>query len=355
MNISLNCNISLSKKLRSLLGTGGSITLIAPELQDGKGMGVLSLSGENIKFDGNKIEGETSIQLEQVGDMKLEVGGDDQSCTNLFSSIPRKGHSEKVVSKIAVVNAPEKCEVQTAIKTKKQIQTEASISKSIPSPSCAKWIESMEQLMQTLKDSKIRRSELDVDSAKTDRERALLIEAKEKEESIDTPAWVVNNKYGNLAVNDLGIALPMNIPYDLSNISAFRLAASRDLKSLIKGGFISFISPDDCKKYLDEIVNQESPDSLPVYDRHEEAEEAMTGDTNEEGNPVIGVEAMELTSSDLEKSTEEENTIINLTQNMPTVKKPVIPSPSTDQPRHTVHGNDPMSPKVAHKTVIRRE
>ena len=46
MNVSLNCKISLSKKLRLLLGKEGTITLTTSILIDGKGMGKLSLMSE---------------------------------------------------------------------------------------------------------------------------------------------------------------------------------------------------------------------------------------------------------------------------------------------------------------------
>ena len=353
MNASINCHVSLSKKLRALMGKEGSITLIVSEFKDGLGDGNLSISGENIDFDKDIFEGETSIQIEPVGKMQMEVGGEDQACSNIFSSTPNKGHSEKVVSKIAVVNAPERTEVSTAIKTKEQINTEASISKTVP-PSAKKWIADMEQLLQVVNKAKNKRSNIDIDSAQTDREKAVLMQMKEKEEAIDTEAWIINDKFGNLSINDLGIAMPMNVPYDLGFISARRLAASIDLKTSIRDGLIRFISPKEKDHFIQKSIEVvEGIGSLPVFDRHEEAMASI--ESADIKNPVIGEDAIEVTAADIDNATEEEESILNLTQSLPLVKEPRSTSEAPAQARHTVHGTNSSVPKAVHKPVARKE
>ena len=352
MNVSMNCKISLSKKLRALIGKEGSITLITHELIDGKGQGSLSISGENIDIDKNTFDGETSIQLEAVGGMNLEVGGEDAACSNIFSSIPNKVHSEKIINKIAAVNAPEKSEVPNAIKNKQQVNEEATIAKSIPSPLCKKWIADMDQLMLAVNKAKHKISDVDVTTARTDREKIVLMEMKERDEAIEDTAWIINDKVGNLSINDLRISLPLNMPYDLSYVSARRIAASRDLKILIRDGYVRFISPKEKDVFLQKTVGSESDfESLEVFDNHEEAEAAL----GNKKNPVISEDAVEITAKDIENPTEEENSILNLTQNMPTVKQPRQVQGQSTEPRHTVHGSNPSSPKPAMKTVVRKE
>lgn len=340
MNISLNCNVSLSKKLRALMGKEGSVTLIVSEIKDGKGVGSLSLTGDGISFDNESFKGETSIQLEPAGEIKLENGEEDRICSNIFSSVPNKGHSENVVSKLAVVNAPEKTQVSTSIKTKQQINKEASIASTIP-PLAKKWISDMEQLIQVVNKAKTKHSSIDIDLAQTDREREVLTQMKEKEEAIDVEAWVVNEKYGNLSVNDLGIALPMGVPYDLSNVSARRLAASKDLRVLIRDGYVKFVSPNERDMLIQRALGGSDDmgiGSLPVFDNHEDAMEAI-----DKKMPVIAEDAVEITEDDIERPTEEEDSILNLTQNMPLVKKPrPLPEPASEEsldPVRTVHGS----------------
>lgn len=352
MNISVNCNISLSKKLRAILGKEGSVTLIAPDLKDGKGSGTLSINGEQASID-DSFKGETSIQIEFVGEVKKEVGGEDPSCSNIFTSVPLKGHSEKLVGKIAVVNAPEKSEVSTSIKTREQINSEASIAAEIP-PSAKKWISDMEQLIEAVNRAKKKISDVDVSTARTDRERAVLMDMKEKEEAIEQPAWVVNDKMGNVSVNDLGLSLPMNIPFDLSNISARRISASRDLRALIRDGYVRFISSKEKESFIQKAVGGiEGIGELDVYDNHEDAKEAL--EKSSKTDPVIGEDAIEVSEEDLKKPTEEENTILDLTQNMPETAEdkasiPVAPRPES---RRTTHGANPSAPKAQHKPVAR--
>lgn len=351
MNISVNCKVSLSKKLRALIGHSGSINFIASGLEDGIGEGVLSITGEDIH--GECFKGETSIQVEPIGEMKVEVGESDLPCSNLFSSTPSKGNEEKIIRKLAVVNAPEKNEVPHAIKTKEESNTEASIAKTIPSPLCKKWISDMESLMASVNKSKNKLSDVDVTSARTDREKAILMEMKERDEAIDEAAWIVNDKIGNLSVNDLGISLPLNMPYDLSCVSARRISSSRDLKVLVRDGYVRFISPKEKDIYIQKAVGGEDTEGigeLEVYSHHEEAESAIAN----KSNPVIGNDAIEVTEEDLNKLTEEESGILNLTQNMPAVKQPRPITENSAKPSHTVHGNNTTPLKSSARPISKK-
>jgi len=350
MNLTIDCKVSLSKKLREVLGkSGGTIVLTTSDLQDGKGFGRLSLSSELRKqYEGipEELGGETSIQITAIGVTSETPSGDTVPQAAIFSTIPSKGESSPVINRMAAVHAPDKGEESHAVVAKKDIKTPEAFS-TLEEKGCREWIGNMEELVEAIMAARGKKSDIDPDMAQNDRERALLIELKEKDEAIDRPAWVVNTGGGTLMINDLDIVLPMNSPYDLSNISARRIIMSRDLKELIKGNYVKFISPAERGKY---ILGQSEGDmsmGLPVFDSPEEAEEHMVRSVS--ANPVIDEDsAMDITENDIEGLTDEESMVVNLTQGMPSVRSASTASTSSTAvaggaQRHTVHGGSKSS------------
>jgi hypothetical protein len=190
------------------------------------------------------------------------------------------------------------------------------------------------------------------------RERAIALAEMEKAQSIPVPAFVVNEKMGMIAINDLGIDLPMNSPYNLANISASRIAQSADLKVLIRNGLVRFISPDEIQKYVDADVNTGSVPDLQVFDSPAEAEAAIAAGPRNASSVLIDEEtAEEFTASELEKPTEEEDMILNLTQNMGNLPDSSLPESGVRTSSHGVvaKASRPVAssnPNI--KTVIRK-
>jgi hypothetical protein len=344
MNISLNCKLSLSKKLRAIVGKNATLTLVSQDISDGKGTAILSLDSENLNLEG-KIEdmGETSIMIVPVELAEESPNVRSPVHASIFATVPHKGATEKVVSKIAVVHAPEQEEVSRAVKKEVSIPKAFSDLKTVE---CASWIKNMEELIAEVSKVKNKKSDVDLDSAQNDRERAVLLEMKEKEEGISTPAWIVNDKTGSLCVNDLNINLPLNAPYDLSAISAKRIAASRDLKILLRDGYIRFVSPEKKNEIIMNVTEQEEPsDSLGVFDNHEEA---MGNMGTSKGRTVVidDNSAMEVSATNAEDLGDEESMVLNLTQNMPTIKNrtQVV---SAEGDRKSTHSNN--QPAIASK------
>jgi hypothetical protein len=178
---------------------------------------------------------------------------------------------------------------------------------------------------------------------------------KEKEEAIDIPAWIVNDKVGEVSVNDLKISLKLNSPYDLSNISARRIAMSKDLKSLLRDRYVRFISPTEKDRFVLKTLGEtETIASLDVFDNHEQAMDNMGNQISSRKNPIINEEsAMDITEGDLESKTEDESMILNLTQNMPNVR---AKRDVTQGNRQSTHTNTPASstPKSPNIKPIRK-
>lgn len=355
MNISVNCKVSISKKLRSLLGKSGSITLVVPNIEDGKGNGVLSLDSETLIEQIDTTE--TSIMITPIEIASYSPNVSDISQGILFTTTSSRGDKEDIVRKIASVNPPERGQEHTSIKKNIDVPKAFTLTKN---PECKKWIEDMTSLVEAVNEAKNKKSEVDISVAKNDREKAVLMEMKEKSESIDVPAWVVNEKIGVLSINDLNINLPLNSPFDLSNISAKRIAASKDLKMLLRDGHVRLVSPKEKNEIVSRASGEEESDhGLEIFDRHEQAEDSIKNSTStrhaspiisEDKNsistkhsfPVINDEtADDLTEEDIQKPLEEESMIINLTQNMPIVKE--SSALAGGETRKTVHSNDAVS------------
>jgi hypothetical protein len=354
MNISLNCKLSLSKKLRAIVGKNATLTLVSQDISDGKGTAILSLDSENLNVEG-KIEdmGETSIMIVPVELAEESPNAQSPVHASIFSTFPNKGTSEAIISKVAVVHAPETEEVPRAVKK------EASIPKAFSElkiAECASWIKSTEELIAEVNKARNKKSDVDLNSAENDRERAILLEIKEKEEAINIPAWIVNEKLGSLCINDLNINLPQNAPYDLGAISAKRIAASRDLKSLLRDGYIRFISPEQKNEIIMNATElEERSNSLDVFDNHEEALGNM--ESSKRRTVVIDDNnALEISATNAEDLGDEEGMVLTLTQNMPKIK--TAPAVISDEgSRTSTHSNNQpaIRPKNPNIKIIQRK
>ncbi len=347
MNITLNCKISLSKKLRALLGKGGTLVLQTSELSDGKGVGRLSLvsdSGLEITELTDDLKTETSIMLTPVDVADNVPDAKSSIHASIFATASNPNEKvEPVVKKIAVVTPPERGQEGKAFK--ENIEVPAAFSE-LKNVECKKWISNMTELIEAINAAKSKKSTIDLSEAQSDRERAILMEMKEKEESIDSPAWVVNEVAGQMTINDLNISLPLNSPFDLSNLSAKRIAASRDLRGLLKEKLVKFISPTEASTYISSEEEDEAS-GLEVFDRHEEAEAAITSGGGGSSRHDDLVPVSETSEINADKLTEEEEMLINLTQNLPRTKIASVPEGT----RHTVHGtaSTPVTEREAPK------
>jgi len=335
-SISINCTVSLSKKLRALLDKSSSCSVVlTADTRDGKGFGKLSLDSDMFSnIPENILEiGETSIQITPAEITDETPNSESASHAAIFSTIPEKGEVSPVVNKIAAVNAPDRGEEAHAIVSKEDVEIPKAFEE-LKDVDCQKWIANMEDLVQAVNVAKGKKSDIDPDIAQTDRERAVLMELKSKDESIDLPAWIVNENHGSITVNDLDITLLQNTPYDLSNISARRILISRDLRSLLKGGYVKFLSPSEKDDYVLKENDEQLSHGYEVFDNQKEAAASITNSVS--ANPVIDDDsAMEITDEDVDAPSERESMILNLTQNSPTTKT-TIASPQGS--RHTVHG-----------------
>jgi len=371
MNIALNCKISLSKKLRAILKSGGTVTLTTSELVDGRGDGILVLASDGDLSAFNELpedmKNETSIMLTPIGIADEAPSATTQTHASIFNSIPGKGNREPVVDRLAAVHAPEKREISKAIK-----KEAAPIPEAFPQledEECRSYVTDLQGLIDAANSSvKAMKADIDIDSAKNDRERAVLLEMKEKAEAIGMPAWIVNDKVGRLTINDLDVSLPLNEPFDLGSLSARKIIGSRDLRGLLKDKYVRFISPEEIVNYVSASLEEEDRGSLEVFDNVDEArskvfkakEVAPTKDRPERSirrrdeimDDDSGENVINLENEDLDRPTEDESMVLNLTKNSPKAKS--FSNGPAPQGQHTVHGNNkPKSTSV--KPITRRD
>lgn len=333
MNLTINCKVSLSKRLRALLGKEGTITLVTSGLVDGKGMGSLSLNSDGTDiasvFDPESMS-ETAIMITPVEATDEVPNNDTEVHASIFSTNLKKGQEGPVVKKIAAVSPPEKGQEAKAIKEKASIPDAFS---QLDEHGCREFICDFEGLIEAVSIARQKQSTINLEDAKDDREYAVLKEQKDKEEAIDVPAWIVNDKTAALTINDLDVNLLMNSPFDLGRIPARKIASSKDLKALLKSGYLKFVNPNEREHYISKATEAEKVPELEVFDNHIHAQANMGNiiDTtiNEENNLLI-------TENDIDNPTDEESMIMNLTQDAPVIKPSVLPS-------KTIHSN--FSPK----------
>ena len=354
MNNTLTCKVSLSKKLRALVDNGASLVLTVNDINRGLGNGTLSLTSDGEIVDiASVLEGlkfqETSIMITPISIQDTEVPT-GRSVASIFSTTPSAQQTPTVIErKIAAVTPPEKHEVPDAIVPGEEVETPA-VFKQLDVPECRKYVMSLRELDAAVEKAKNKVSDIDLDKIPNPRQRAVAMEMREQMESIEEHAFIVNEKVGCLSLNDLGIRLPMNTPFDLSKISAKRIAQSRELKDMMSQNFVHFISPSEVDAYRQKVLASEAEKigSLEVYDNHAQAEaaiesQAINSITKQSGRPVS---PMEVSETDMNNPTEEESMIINLTS-----KQNIQPDPVTSgATRKTVHGST-SSPSQSSRPV----
>jgi len=309
MDITIKCQLSLSKKLRALISEGETrITMVASSITDGRGEARLIIASDR---DLNKslpdfFGKETSIMLTPV-EME-DITMDNNTVGTIFTKHPHKtGTKRTTVDKMAAMEIEEDDDEGYAIKTEKEIEEEIpEVFEVTKNKAFKKYINSLEALDQAIIDAKDKTSDIDPESIQNPRKRAEAIELKEKSEAIDVDAFIVNDKCANLAINDLGINLALNAPYNLANISAKRLLGSKDLKAMFNAQLVKFIRPEEISIYTKKAERAFEKPTCDVFSSPEEAERQME-------QSGMNVEKIEMSASELSDPTENEMLLTNLT------------------------------------------
>ena len=319
MQITLKCKISLSKKMRSLLQNGGSIVLTADSINSGKGDGLLVLTDNNRgNVDISDLIGnETSVMITPIEESRGE-----NPVTNIFQSTsnnspgvsqmfnpqynpptqpqqqyrdtyqqePRQSQQRTFVDRMAATTPPENNNRSYYIEEELVVPQGMEHTKD---PSFISYIKSYQELIEAVNESKDKNCGINVDpitefdSVHVKRQKALIKEQKDMQESIGRDAYVVNEKCASLSINDIGLDLPLMMPKNLGNISAKKLASSRQLWDLFRQKFIRLITPNEADHLLKNAstINQTYVPELEIYDSRYDAEEMLyRGGANSRGN-----------------------------------------------------------------------
>lgn len=326
MDISIKCQLSLSKKLRAIIQEGETrITMVCPNITNGRGEAKLIISSDK-KINKNQedfLGKETSIMLIPVEIEDVSVN--DSSVSSIFSKTVKtnKTNLKSPIEKLAVIEPPEEKELHYAMKNEEELDEE------IPeqfaetkNPDFKRYINTLDELNIEIEKARTKDSNIDIDKIQDKRQRAEALVLKEKSEAIDVDAFVVNDKCANLAINDLGLNLALNTPYNLANISAKRILCSKDLKAMFNANLVKFIKPQEVSLYVQKAVF-EMP-TLEVYSTTEAAEEGMA-------RAGMKVEALPIDINDLSSPTENEMMVTNLTS------RPAVRTQNGTV--KTIHGN----------------
>lgn len=326
MIISVKCNISLSKKLRALSKKNTKFCMNTNTLINGVGDGTITFEVDDNSDLSELLNKETSIIIVPTETVSRFSQGQsdntdntdntyDSRVSNLFMNGANiEENDSPLIQKIAAVKPPNnKAERAYSVKPKEQIENEVpTVFKESQKPAAKKYITELNQLLEAVKSAENKKSNIDIGKIQNPRLRAVAMEEKEKAEAIDYPAFIVNTSCATLSINDLGINLALNIPYNLNNISAKKIANSKDLGAMFRAKMIKFIRPDEVQSYMNQVVNEQDKYGLEVYDNRRQAEAAI-GEMGESKAHMSRVsQETELSLNDLEGPTEEEKILRSL-------------------------------------------
>lgn len=236
------------------------------------------------------VQNEAEENAEEVEEVETEVAPESNedallgqgAVGSLFSSTNTQKGTRTAVDRIAVTTPPQtRAERANAIKHSEEIEVPEEF-EAVKNPKVKKFIKDANDFYGAILVSKNKRSAVDVESITNPRQRAVAEEQRAMDESIGLPSYIVNEKYASLQINDLNISLPLNSPIDLSRYSAKRLHESRDLKTIISGKMVRFISPEEAAEAIERSVSANSKDEPKVYNSSREAERAMEEDDDDE-------------------------------------------------------------------------
>jgi hypothetical protein len=304
MQKTLICNISLSKKLRSLLKSGGSILLTADSIENGKGTALLNIS-DNRHQDLNVqdlLDKETSIMVTPTG-VQEDASSLNASVTNIFSNNDAGQQGRRTsIDRLAATQPPALGDVPHALVQVDEIQT-PDVFDALNDHDCRNFISDMQELVDEVNASKNKRSDIDLNQYSNARLQAVAMEQMEKDESIGMDAYVVNDSCASLTINDIDLMLPLDMPKNIGHISARRLSASNELWGLLRQGLIKIISPEKAQFLIKNAGNIQRTvvPELEVYSSSGEAEHAMA----EAGGPRDAAPVLDLSLNDLEGESEE--------------------------------------------------
>jgi len=309
MDVTLDCSISLSKKLRALFGDEEvRIVMVADPIKEGRGRANIILSSEKIDMSALKslMNQETSLMFTPFEEKREDVSS--STITGLFCGSPSatKPSSSKrnPIDRLAVTEPPEKKNVAHAVKTREEIDVPREFEE-IKNPEYKNFVSTLAELMDAVKQAQMKDSGIDIDSITDIRKKAVAMEAKERMESIDVPAFIVTEKCAAVRINDLNISLMLNVPYNLCNISAKRLVESRDLRALLNSNMIRFVDPKDVDTFIEKAQQDVEKPSLQTYDR-KGAEKAIS-------SQMPDSEEMEVSVNEIDDPTDQESLVTNLT------------------------------------------
>jgi len=350
MQVTLKCKVSLSKKMRNLLQNGGSVVLTVDSINSGKGEGHLVLTDDGPSQDITDLMGnETSIMLTPMNVVENErstpvaniyqnVGQPNPGVSQVFNQQPQyqqhspqyqqppQGYQQRnAVDRLAATQPPDHGQNNRAYYTQEELQ----VPREFQQPQQGQpqqgqpqqgqpqnmgfmnYIKNYQELFSAVSESKNKIADIQVesiqegDSMGVRRQKAILQEQKDMQESIGCDAYVVNEKCASLTINDIGLDLPLNMPKNLGNISAKKLASSRQLWDLFRQNYIRLVSPNEADHLMKNAgtMNRTYVPELEIYDSHYDAGDAMH--ESQSHGRYAETQMIDLESSHLEGPSEE--------------------------------------------------
>jgi hypothetical protein len=280
MNKRFNCQVTLSKRMRQLIGDKeASLTLVVQPITNGKGAGVLSVSVPgSMQMPSDFLGKETSIIITAINTAD-DIQEVNRPVGNIFSDVQPdivSAGPRTPVDKIAAIEVA--AEVGQSVVPPQEVAIPAEFSE-LKDAACRQYVTELNGLIEAVNKAKDKNSGIDPATIVDQRKRALAMEEKNLREAIDCDAFVVNTKYSNIQINDLDLSLGLNQPYNLSNLSAKRVAQSNTLFNLLRSGEIELVSPHKAHEIRQQGLlaeEQQSGMGVPdVFDNHETAAAAI--------------------------------------------------------------------------------
>jgi len=232
MNIQLRCEVVLSKKLEKLIEQGESIEISIAPIRGNRAEAILRLVvPDNLASkEFEALEPETSLILRPPF-VAVEAAPDITS-TIAVTALFGKGVTES--NPLSILVAQPKLSSVSKTAEIKPVTARPSIMSYEELVLALGKVKNIEQALPTMKPKNGKTFTRDEAQAYD----KLLVDAPRLPFSV----YVSNDNTGLIEINDLQIGIKLNTMYDLSGLPAKTLRDSRDLRTLLLGGYLTFRS-----------------------------------------------------------------------------------------------------------------
>lgn len=260
MEIEIEGVLSIGKKLQEIIGEGHLRLSGTFYTKNGKINLTIPVKDEVSQQQLNSLIDSDLVLLINPTEVQYAVNPSTESYSTLFKQDVETEGLGAVAARIATIDPEKRTREVEAPKQLKpyinRVTEKIPQGQELPTESPVFTFEDIVKLAKESALKSFKYSDEEIMKEKDERKRFALLEKKELAESIEQSVYIVNRNYANVQLNSLGKTLPINMPLDLSKISAKKILNSQsELRGLLDNGIIEIITQEEANNIFNGVFS----------------------------------------------------------------------------------------------------